>query len=73
MRRTTLLTLLSAVVLVCVITADAQAVYHPRLGRFLQGDPIGYAYGMNVYEYVGSMPTAVVDQWRRKPYDNTIT
>ncbi len=35
--------------------------YHPRLGRFLQTDPIGYAAGPNLYAYVGNDPVNFVD------------
>ncbi len=35
--------------------------YNPSLGRFVQRDPIGYAGGMNLYEYCGGMPTAATD------------
>jgi RHS repeat-associated protein len=35
--------------------------YDPRLGRFLQPDPIGVAGGWNVFEYVGGDPANYVD------------
>jgi len=47
MNRTALLTLLTALALALVLAGEAGAVYHPRLGRFLQRDPVGYVDGMS--------------------------
>lgn len=36
-------------------------VYSPKLGRFLQTDPIFYADNMNMYAYVGNDPINMID------------
>jgi RHS repeat-associated protein len=35
--------------------------YHAQLGRFVTRDPIGYAGGTNLYQYVSSRPTSYLD------------
>ncbi|MEM7261244.1 MAG: RHS repeat-associated core domain-containing protein, partial [Planctomycetota bacterium] len=35
--------------------------YHPRLGRWLQRDPVNYADGQNLYEYTQGAPLDYVD------------
>jgi hypothetical protein len=37
--------------------------YSPIIGRFLQRDPIEYAGGINLYEFVGSNPPNYVDPY----------
>jgi RHS repeat-associated protein len=36
-------------------------MYDPKLGRFLQTDPIGYGDGMNGYQYAGGNPVNFTD------------
>ena len=35
--------------------------HHPRLGRWVQRDPMGYVDGMNHYEYCRGLPTCYID------------
>jgi RHS repeat-associated protein len=41
-------------------------MYHPRIGRFLQTDPIFYADDMNMYAYVGGDPVNRTDPTGRQ-------
>jgi len=54
-------TVLIGLVAIALVAADASAMYHPTLGRFLQRDPVGYADGMSFYAYVSGWPTALLD------------
>ena len=68
MKKSAIVTLLASFVVIAVLTLHAFArarYYHPRLGRFIQRDPIGYVDGVNLYEYTRSNPIAATD-----PYGN---
>jgi len=44
--------------------------YDPSSGRFLQRDPIGINGGINVFEYVESSPTTLIDPSGEIPWPN---
>ena len=61
MNRTILHAFLATLTLALLLPTEAQAMYHPRLGRFLQRDPIGYGNGVSLYVYVGTGPIGRAD------------
>jgi uncharacterized protein RhaS with RHS repeats len=44
-----------------LLPQSARGMYDPKHGRWLQRDPAGYVDGMNLYEYVNSMVTVLID------------
>jgi RHS repeat-associated protein len=47
--------------------------YSPEQGRFLQRDPIGYAGGMNLYEFTGGSPHNCTDPMGLDPFMDDLT
>jgi len=65
-KTTRLIAVLAGFAAIAMVAADAQAIYHPRMGRFMQRDPAGYRDGMNRFEYVRSNPLVLVDSYGRQ-------
>jgi len=60
-----------AILTLGLAAADAHAYYHPTVGRWIQRDPIGYADGMNLYEYVRGRPQDLRDPGGTGPCAST--
>ncbi len=63
MRTRCVLALAAGLACIAVLAADASAMYHPTVGRFIQRDPIGYADSVNPYQYVRGASVGATDPW----------
>jgi len=61
MKLSHLVAVLAGLVAVAVLAADASAMYHPTLGRWLSRDPERYADGFNMYAYARAQPMDLSD------------
>jgi hypothetical protein len=61
MTRSRILTALFALFILAASVQPAAAHYDPKLGRWMERDPIRYGDGMNMYQYVASNPVRFVD------------
>ncbi|MBN1941685.1 MAG: hypothetical protein JW849_00155 [Phycisphaerae bacterium] len=61
MKKTYLLAVLVGVTAFAALSSETLAFHSPRLGRFLQRDPLDYVDGMGTYEYVRSNPIIGMD------------
>jgi hypothetical protein len=61
MKLKTALAPIVALLSVAFVASDASAYYASHMGRWLTRDPIEYRGGMNLYGYVGGMPTRFTD------------
>ena len=69
MKRTALLSMPFAALLVLCAAPAAPGMYHPTLGRFVQRDPDEDAISGDLYEYARSSPALYVDSHGAKPYE----
>jgi len=63
MKRTSLLSMPFAALLVLCAATAASGMYHPTLGRFVQRDPVGYVDADSLYTTVYDNPIAFLDPY----------
>lgn len=64
LRKTRLIQLLVVLLIVAVDQSAVHArMFDPEVGRWTRRDPLGYVDGMNLYEYVSSIPIIHVDEF----------